>query len=162
MEQTPFIVLLFLIPLESFQCTACIFGFLANNFESRLLKVIHKDVKPFLNETVKKICFHVDLCIPKYIWHFQCSVNTRDMVKMTKILEISVLASRYHSSSTWPIYNQWLHSLAQQGSLLPVGQRHHSLLTTSHNPIFMRSSKDLWKWPCIISTSGDVFCVGGH
>ena len=28
---------------------------------SRLLKVTHKDVKPFLNETVKKICFHVDL-----------------------------------------------------------------------------------------------------
>ena len=27
------------------------------------------------------------------------------------------------------------------------GQRQHSLLTTSHNPIFMRSSKDLWKWP---------------
>ena len=25
------------------------------------VKVIHKDVKPFLNETVKKICFHVDL-----------------------------------------------------------------------------------------------------
>ena len=25
------------------------------------IKVIHKDVKPFLNETVKKICFHVDL-----------------------------------------------------------------------------------------------------
>ena len=26
-----------------------------------LFKVIHKDVKSFLNETVKKICFHVDL-----------------------------------------------------------------------------------------------------
>ena len=25
------------------------------------IKVIHKDVKPFLNETVKKMCFHVDL-----------------------------------------------------------------------------------------------------
>ena len=25
------------------------------------IKVIHNDVKPFLNETVKKICFHVDL-----------------------------------------------------------------------------------------------------
>ena len=25
------------------------------------VKVIHKDVKPFVNETVKKICFHVDL-----------------------------------------------------------------------------------------------------
>ena len=30
-------------------------------FEIKLIKVIHKDVKPFLNETVKEIYFHVDL-----------------------------------------------------------------------------------------------------
>ena len=112
-----------------------------------------------LNETVKKMCFNVDLYILKYIWHFQCSVDTRNRVKITKILEKSVPASRYYFSLTWPIYNRWLHSLAQQGSPHPVDHRQHSLLTTSHNPIFMKSSKDLWKWPCIISTSGDVLCV---
>ena len=89
-----------------------------------------------------------------HILHFQCSVNIRNMVKMTKILKKGVLASRYHSRPTWPIYNPWLHSLAQQGSLRPVDQRQHSLLTTSHNPIFMRSSKDLWKWPCIFQQVG--------
>ena len=47
-------------------------------------KVIHKDVKPFLNETVKKICFHEDLKILKYIWHFQCSVDIRNGVEITK------------------------------------------------------------------------------
>ena len=28
---------------------------------AQCVKVIHKDVEPFLNETVKKICFDVDL-----------------------------------------------------------------------------------------------------
>ena len=132
-------------------------------FRPQYIKVIHKDVKPFLNETVKKICFHVDLQMLKYIWHFQCAVDTRNRVKMTKILEKSVLASRFCFSPTWPIYSQWLHSLAQQGSPHQwVAHRQHSLLTTSHNPIFMKSSKDLWKWSCIISTSGGVLWVGGH
>ena len=63
------------------------------------------------------------------------------------------MASQYCFSPTWPIYNQWPHSLAQQGSPHRVDHRQHSLFTTSHNPIFMRSSKDLWKWPCIISTN---------
>ena len=81
-------------------------------------------------------------------------METRNRVKITKILEKSVLASRYYFSPTWSIYNQWLHSLAQQGSPHRVEHRQHSLLTTSHNPIFMRSSKDLWKWLCIIATSG--------
>ena len=65
------------------------------------------------------------ICIVKKV-QFQCSVNTRNMAKMTKILEKSVQASQYHSSPTWPIYNQWLYSLAQQGSLLlVVVQRQH-------------------------------------
>ena len=34
------------------------------------LKVIQNGVKPFLNETVKKSCFHIDLKMLKYIWHF--------------------------------------------------------------------------------------------
>ena len=34
-------------------------------------------MKPFLNDTVKKSSFHVDLEMLQYIWHFQCSVDTR-------------------------------------------------------------------------------------
>ena len=40
------------------------------------VKVIQNGVKPFLNETVKKSCFHVELWMLKYVWHFQCSVDT--------------------------------------------------------------------------------------
>ena len=46
------------------------------------LKVIQNGVKPFLNETVKKSCFHLDLWMLKYIWHFQCAADTRNRVKM--------------------------------------------------------------------------------
>ena len=69
--------------------------------------------------------------------------------KMTKILYKKCSVARFYFSPTWPIYNQWLQSLAQQGSSHPVDHRQHSLLTTSHNPIFMMRSKDLWKWPNI-------------
>ena len=63
-----------------------------------LFKVIQNGVKPSFNETVKKSCFHVDLSMLKYKWHFQCSVDTRNRVKMKKILEKSVLVLDYISA----------------------------------------------------------------
>ena len=61
------------------------------SYPASLVKVIQNGVKPFLNETLKKSCFHVDLKMLKYIWHFQCSVDTKNRVKMKTILEKSVL-----------------------------------------------------------------------
>ena len=75
--------------------------------------VIQNGVKPFLNETVKKSWFPVDLLMLKYILHFQCSVDNRNRVKMNKILEKKCFGARFYFSPTWPIYNQWLDSLAQ-------------------------------------------------
>ena len=43
-----------------------------------------------------------------------------------------------------------------------VDHRQHSLLTTSHNPMFMRSSKDLWKWPLYNINKWDVVWIGCH
>ena len=42
-------------------CIRCIHVDIYDRIAMTSLKVIHKDVKPFLNDTVKKICFHVDL-----------------------------------------------------------------------------------------------------
>ena len=70
----------------------------------------------------------------------------RKLAKNAKKYWKKYFGARFYFSPTWPIDNLWLHSLEEQGSPHPVDQRQYSLLTTNHNPILMRGSKDLWKW----------------
>ena len=110
----------------------CVSQVQVQNVAPTFIKVIHKDVEPFLNETIKKICFHVDLYILKYIWNFQCSVNTGNRVKITKILEKCVLASRYCFSPTWPVLQPVSTLISTAGK--PSSGGPQTTFTVNHKP----------------------------
>ena len=92
----------------------------------------------------------------KYICHIQCSWNTRNGVKVKKILEKGVLAPNFISAELGQ-FKTSDYTLQQIGGP-HLGQQvtafmlNHQLQPT----IFMKASRDLRKWPCIILTSGDV------
>ena len=92
----------------------------------------------------------------KYICHIQCSWNTRNGVKMKKILEKGVSAPNFISAELGQLKTSD-YTLQQirgphQGQQVTAFMFNHQLQPT----IFMKASRDFQKWPCIILTSGDV------
>ena len=94
------------------------------------VKVMQNSVKRFLNETVKKSCFHVDLWMLKYIWHFQCSVDTRNWVNRKKYWK-SVLVLDFISSQ----HGQFTTSVAFIGTAgKPSSRGPQTTFTINHKP----------------------------
>ena len=95
------------------------------------ISVIHKGVKQFLNEKVKKSCFPVELSMLKHIQYFQCSVDTRNRINMKKyrkkVFWCSVLFQS-NLANLQPVTPQ----ISTAGKLSSGGQQ--TTFTVNHEP----------------------------
>ena len=128
-------------------------------FRTLQVKVIQNGVKPFLNETVKKSCFHVDLYMLKHIWHFQCSVDTRNRVKMKKILEKRVWCSilfQPNLANSKPV-DALISTVGKPSSCRP-----QTTFTVNHKPQFYEKFKGFVEVTLYNINKWGVVWVGCH